>query len=284
MTELEPGDEDAHCKLADALIDSGSLDAKIKCLLNALKIEPDFPIVWNNLGQVLSEKGEFQEAIQCFDRVLEIDPDDAGAYCNLSSIYREQGRLHDAEVAARKAVELDPSIDNAHTQLGLLLLARGQIEEASEEISAPTYDFRLAGGNLITAKNYDTFNWINKQKLIHDIEQLTYLIDQDVVDKVDFLWLLDEYKAHFKENSGIEETDLDNLRSKVSGGFAAQYNQLWHYASAQMILGGTINPDLDTKAAEEAFFDSDPSLALVENLLTEEALAALRKSCLGSAI
>jgi len=79
------------------------------------------------------------------------------------------------------------------------------------------------------------------------------LIDQDVVDKVDFLWLLDEYKAHFKENSGIEETDLDNLRSKVSDGFAAQYNRLWHYASAPMIPGGTNNPDLDTKAAEEVF-------------------------------
>ena len=51
-----------------------------------------------------------------------------------------------------------------------------------------------------------------------------------------------------------------------------------------MIPGGTINPDLDTKAAEEAFFNSDPGLALVDNLLTEEALATLRKFCLGSAI
>jgi tetratricopeptide (TPR) repeat protein len=284
MIDLEPGDEDAHCKLAAALIDGGDLEAGIKCLRDALKIEPDFIIVWNNLGQVLGEKGEFEEAIQCFEKILEIDPDDAGAYCNLSNVYREQGRLDDAETAARKAVDLDPSIDNAHTQLGLLLLAREQINEASDEILAPAKNFRQPDGDLIAAKNFDTFNRINKQKLIHDIEQLTYLIENEVIDEDEFGWLLEEYKEHFAAHPELEETDLDDLRPRVSDGFAAQFNRLWHFAPAPMIPGGTINPDLDTTVVEEAFFDNDPNLSLVDDLLTEEALASLRKFCLESTV
>lgn len=284
MIELEAGDEDTHCKLAAALVDGGDLEAGIKCLRDALKIEPNFSIVWNNLGQVLTEKHEFEEAIQCFEKILEIDPDDAGAYCNLSNVYREQGRLNDAEIAARKAVDLDPTIDNAHTQLGLLLLAREQVEEASGEIFVPAYNFRLPDGDLIAAKNFDTFNRINKQKLLHDIEQLTYLIEHEVVEEGEFGWLLEEYKAHLAAHPELEETDLDNLQPRVSEGFAAQFNRLWHYAPAPMIPGGTINPDLDTKAAEEAFFDSDPGLAVVDNLLTGEALASLRKFCLESTV
>ncbi|MBT4703435.1 MAG: tetratricopeptide repeat protein [Rhodospirillaceae bacterium] len=284
MIEIDPGDESAYCKLASSLIDRGELDDGLQCLREALVTNPDFIVVRGNLGVALNERGEHDEAVACFRKVLEIDPNDAAAYCNLGVALSSLGKLDEAEEATCQAIRLDPDIQSAHTQLGFLLLRQEKIEDASEAILEPAYIFRQPGGDPLTTRKFDTFNRISRPKLHHDIEQLTYLMERDLLPVNEYGWLLDEYLEINAANPDLQETDLFELRPKVSDDFIAHYNRLLYYSPGEMIDGPTINPDLDTKLIQEAFFDSDPNLSLIEGLLTEEALSALRRFCLESTV
>ena len=83
----------------------------------------------------------------------------------------------------------------------------------------------------------------------------SFLIDMGKLD--DGLQCL---RDALEANPNLQETDL----FKVSDRFAAHYNRLLYYSPGDMVKGSTVNPELDTKAIQEAFFDSDSGLSLID--------------------
>jgi len=283
LTTLDPHDEISHCKLAETLTSMGNLDEAVKLYRDALEIDPEFSLVLNNLGVTLVERGDVDEAVTCFRRALEITPDDAAAHCNLANALREQGNLDEAEQSIREAIRLEPGLDLPYTQLGLLQLARGEIEEASESFLTPVFTLRYPDDDVNQAGRFDTFNRINKQKVLHDLEQLNYLADRGLLDD-DLKPLIGEYQSVFNAHPELEECELSEISPGVSELFRKSYNRMLHYSPAPMIEGDIINPEIDTAAVEAEFHNSDPHLALVDDLLSQEALEGLRDFALESTV
>jgi cytochrome c-type biogenesis protein CcmH/NrfG len=72
-------------------------------LRDALRVEPDSPVVLANLGMLLSDLGRHRDGVELLQRAVAIDPRFHQARFNLARVYARDGRR---AAAAREAQEL----------------------------------------------------------------------------------------------------------------------------------------------------------------------------------
>ena len=72
----------------------------------AIELQPKFPEVYCNLGQVLKDMGQVDQAEECFNQALKQQPSNAYALNNLAIIKREQGHTEEAIALFREAIEV----------------------------------------------------------------------------------------------------------------------------------------------------------------------------------
>jgi len=89
---------------AERLIDERKLTEAERSLRQAIELDPESPVAWNNLGKVLNNLRRLDEAEHALCRSVELDPGPQQAWFNLGHVQRALGRLADAEVAARRAL------------------------------------------------------------------------------------------------------------------------------------------------------------------------------------
>jgi tetratricopeptide (TPR) repeat protein len=63
----------------------------------ALKIKPDFPEAYNNLGYIYYETGKYSFAINEYKKAIELKPDYISAHNNLGIAYKKVGLLEKAK-------------------------------------------------------------------------------------------------------------------------------------------------------------------------------------------
>ena len=85
-----------HTLLGREYFERGFYQDAIRELLEAVKLNPSFPDLHNQLGLALSMNGDREEAVEEFRRALEINPNYVEARLNLSIVYNEMGRYEDA--------------------------------------------------------------------------------------------------------------------------------------------------------------------------------------------
>lgn len=137
---------------------------------DALKHQPQNPVVRANLGCCLAEAEEYQEAITHLREWIRLQPDSHRGHFNLAlslektneelaaiEHYRKSLELHPAQAAThynlarllegqgdwpsailhyRKAIEIQSDFSAAHTNLGLLLLELGKSSQAIDHLAA----------------------------------------------------------------------------------------------------------------------------------------------------
>jgi hypothetical protein len=69
-------------------------------------------------------------------------------------------------------------------------------------------------------------------------------------------------------------------REKIAG----SYNRLVYLAKTPALGGGVLNPGLDFEAIQTQYFETAPGVTYFDDLLTPEALSALRSFCLESTL
>jgi len=138
--------------------------------LEALRLEPDTPIIAYDLGQALLFAGKLDEAKRVIDgllskepknllalqlksqheqmsgdrtaaiitlkQVIELAPDSPRPHLLLASLYWQEGLLFLAQQSALKTLALDANAHTAHLILGDVLFKRGQIEAAKDHLEA----------------------------------------------------------------------------------------------------------------------------------------------------
>ncbi len=127
----------------------------------ALALQPDDPVVMNNLGAVLLDLGRADEAESQFRRALAIRPGYADAENNLGAALERRGRTEEAERAYRRATAADPGSATALNNLGALALKQGKDDEARRalakahdldpKLGAPVLNLLLLGGQDLKA-------------------------------------------------------------------------------------------------------------------------------------
>jgi serine/threonine-protein kinase len=103
-------------------------------LREALRLQPDEPVVRITLGNLLRGQGQPAGAKREYREVLRFKPDFDWAHRNLGNLLAKQGRAAEAEKEYREALRTAPDWDDAHYNLGLLLRDQGRFREALEEL------------------------------------------------------------------------------------------------------------------------------------------------------
>ena len=70
----------------------GKFEEAIRYLDEAIELDPNYAIAWNNRGYALDNLGKFEEGIYCYDKALELDPNLTVAQENKDLAYKRLGK------------------------------------------------------------------------------------------------------------------------------------------------------------------------------------------------
>lgn len=104
----------------------------------AIERNPDFPGVWNNMGNNAVWRGAYREALLYYYNEIEVEPSPK-PWSGIGRIYRELGEVDSAAVAFERAIALDSSHIPAYLSYARLLEDEGEYEKAlrlTEEAAA----------------------------------------------------------------------------------------------------------------------------------------------------
>ena len=68
--------------MGNALKDQGKLKEAIQAYKNFILLNPNLPIVYNNMGNALKDQGKIREAIDAYNKALSLDPNCTIAHNN----------------------------------------------------------------------------------------------------------------------------------------------------------------------------------------------------------
>ena len=106
-----------HYQRAIALKRGGDLDGAIAQYREALRENPDYVSVYNDIAAALATKGRIAESVPYFRRALEFNPNDPLVHLNLGMALESLGQLAESHSHYREALRLSPS--NAEARAGL---------------------------------------------------------------------------------------------------------------------------------------------------------------------
>ena len=99
----------------------GRLGDAIKCYNQAIQMEPDNPVAWNNKGLILAIAGQYEESLAAHSRALELDNDYVDAISNMGMAYAKMEKYQEALTQYDLAIEKRPDHEIAWNNKGNLL-------------------------------------------------------------------------------------------------------------------------------------------------------------------
>ena len=102
----------------------------------SLRITPDQPAIWNQLGAALTRIGRQADANEAFRTVLQLDFQDITARYNLATGLAKTGATDDAIAQFEQVIGFMPDFARAHYHLALALQAKGRTADALDHLRA----------------------------------------------------------------------------------------------------------------------------------------------------
>ena len=256
----------------------------------ALALRPDYVEALYNRGILLSEMGRDQEALASFDQASAMRPDYAATWNNRGNVLRNLTRHDEALASFEKALALKPDFSNAFYNYANVLLL--DLKRAGEALSA--YDKALAiNPGLAEA-------WNNRGNALWSLgrfEKALASFDQALAIRPDFAGAMNGRAQLLFESDKIDEGIAAYMRAAEMGAgqspLAGPPHKLRHDREQEDYLAGiggrraragakvagpAVTPG--NTAAAEQWRTRKPQIAVIDNLLTPEALEGLRSFCL----
>jgi len=99
----------------------------------AINIQPDFPIAWNNLGNAMRMLGDLDEADDCFTRALQQKPDYLSPMKNRGTLWIWAGEVDRGLASYQEAMQIAPDDPELHRNLGVIYLLQQRYDEGWSE-------------------------------------------------------------------------------------------------------------------------------------------------------
>jgi tetratricopeptide (TPR) repeat protein len=237
----------------------------------SLAVFPENADVWSNHGNTLHNLKRHDQALASFDRALGLRPDHAQSWNNRGMVLQALGKLDDALESFDKAVAANPDYAEAWNSRAIVLTDLGRVDEALESIARvqainPAHEGALRNTGLALFEGHRIAEGL---AAFADLARLSY---EAVAESED------ETAPH-----RIRHDDEQRAYLKKSGGDPSIVNRVLHWQDGEKIAGPAINT-ADVKSVSEKWRNAKPQIVVIDNFLTAEALAQLRKFCLGSSI
>jgi tetratricopeptide (TPR) repeat protein len=112
---------------------AADLDEKIRCYTEAIRLEPNLAVAYNNRGAARDDKGDFDDALADYAEAIRLKPDNASAYYNRGNTRRDKGDHVGALKDYAEAIRLKPDLAEAYFARGLARAAKGDHDGALQD-------------------------------------------------------------------------------------------------------------------------------------------------------
>ena len=136
LLEQDPYDVNALQLLGLVLYQTGQTEPAVDHLSRALRLNPSFAEVHNNLSNILTALGRYDAAIAGFREATRLKPGYAEAHNNLGALYQRIGKLDEAVACFWAALKLRPDYSEARKNLTMVLREQGKQEGHSDPEAA----------------------------------------------------------------------------------------------------------------------------------------------------
>jgi tetratricopeptide (TPR) repeat protein len=309
---LQPDLAVAHYKRGLALYALGRYLDAVEAFSRTIALDSRFAAACYDRALALHADRRPAEAIADFDQAIALTGGDAEMRYNRANTLLDLGRREDAIADYDHAITLDPALVAAHFNRGKALAALGRRGEALEslrrvlvldpdnavarktllwlEIADPSPDTDLealiaqtcAATAAQDARRLSACRTIPTFRVRHDLEQSAYLLalEGETPDREDLRRAHETLKI-------IEGRRPRGGVHQISEAEAETINRARNRLRRAAVGGGVtdcLNPANDWASLEAQYLAGRPEIVVIDNLLTEEALLALRGFCLGSTV
>ncbi len=251
----------------------------------AIEHSGDFAPAYNNLGWVRQMVADAEGAERSYVQALKLDPSLRAARKNLLMLLVKSGRREEAFELWLPELksDQDPTIF-LEEQLSRALLDHDLY--LAGEYAALLAAFRCGSqwhpagvdGRGATAFLMERALFLTIPKLIHDVEQFSYLQSKGVLGD-EFMPIISAYEQVIDEmkSSGVQAPTLlnDDVRARI--GHA--YNRIVHIRETPR-LARALSGEWDAATVETDYLEGGTGVVVVDNFLTQEALDNVRQFCL----
>jgi protein O-mannosyl-transferase len=133
---LDPNQPIVRCGLANAMVMSGATNQAIAELQETLLHVPEFAPAHVDLADIFANRGDEKAALEQYGIAIAINPDEPIAHFNLAQLLTHMGRREGAIAQYREVVHLEPRNATVHYNLANLLAESGHEAEAISHYAA----------------------------------------------------------------------------------------------------------------------------------------------------
>ncbi|HEY2012153.1 MAG TPA: tetratricopeptide repeat protein [Bryobacteraceae bacterium] len=138
----DPGNASAHFNLGVLLLGRKETASAIGHLQEAVRLDPNQPLAWNDLGAGFEAEGKLDDALESFRKALEIEPGYTSARFNLANGLGVQGKLDEAADNYRQVISAEPEDAAARGQLAAILIRAGNAAMAEGRLRDAAGNYR----------------------------------------------------------------------------------------------------------------------------------------------
>jgi Flp pilus assembly protein TadD len=212
------------------------------------------------------QAGRVGEAEKLYRRILRERPSHPGANNALGIALKDQGRLDEAATVFQRVCNVSPDFAPGHSNLGNILYEQGKLQEAEAS-------YRRA------------------LKLRPDMPDALKNLGLVIVDSGRFQESLPLFKRHAElafsapQPAAREPTAAHKARhDQEQRDYLGEGAGAFHLEEGARVAGHAVNPDSSHGEIAKQWQTSSPQVAVIDNLLTDEALEKLRQFCWRSTI
>lgn len=140
---LNAGNYFMQKQLGDVYLERGYYSKAIEKYQDVLKLESDFPEVYNSLGIAYYEMKDYEKAMDYFSKAIELDPENSLFHNNIGNAYSKLGLYQNALKSYETALGIDPenkilrdNLIEFHNTLAFSYLSTSSFSEAIEEFKS----------------------------------------------------------------------------------------------------------------------------------------------------
>ena len=264
---VNPAFVPALCQRSNALMDLKRYREAVAAFDKTLAHAPALFDAWSNRGLALYDMELFAESLKSYDKAIALRPDMASAWSNRGKALDRLQRFEEALANFEKALALAPEDMEAWYARALTLRTMHRLEESLEcvdralEIRADHLALSFLRGWLLCELN----------RITEGLAVIRRAAEQRLRSPADHQPAV---SAHMFRHAAEQHDYLATQGVRLNDGDL-------HLMEGSRIGGLAINPANATLAAAQ-WDESRPRIAVIDDLLTEEALEALRRLCWGS--
>ncbi|MEO8002614.1 MAG: hypothetical protein ABI644_12120 [Arenimonas sp.] len=257
----------------------GRLSESEDAYLRALRFAPNNADLHENIAALLMDCEAYPAAYEHAKAAISLNRQSASAWALLSSAARELRILDEALLAAEHACLLAPENAECRRSRGNILKELGDMRKAALD-----FDFASSKrfeAHSILPSNLKEHRFLTRAKIEHDIEQFDYLAkalkDETFSDQAL------RYRGILAALPQATRTEIIPIPNELFADMQPHFNRQLHLQPCNF-KGVALSESLDTEAVEADYFARSPGITWIDNLLSAEALAALRQYCLESTL